>query len=105
MVTMYINAIGQLLAMLIIFLATKYLTYFITEVKGVPKWLDYKPFNCSLCSCFWTLIAIYTTLLIIGYNWAGIGGIILAILNALAMWINQKKKTEKIEDFDEKFKK
>ena len=98
----YINSIGQLLAMLAIFLGTKYLTYFITEVKGVPQWLDFKPWNCNTCLTFWTLIAIYTTLLLIGYTWAGIGGIIMAILNAIAMYINQRNKTITIEDTKDK---
>ena len=99
MITMYINAIGQLLAMLVIFIATKYLTYRITEVWGLPQWLDYKPFNCNLCLTFWTLIAIFGTLWIVGYTWAGISGIIMAILNAIAMHIDQKQKTESINNY------
>lgn len=90
---MYINAIAQLLAMLIIFIATKYMTYNITEVWGLPKWLSYKPFVCNTCLTFWSLVAIYTTLLIIGYTWLGISGLIMAVLNAIAMYIDQKQKT------------
>lgn len=93
MISMYINAIAQLLAMLVIFLGTKYLTYNITMVWGVPKWLDFKPWNCTLCLTFWSLVAIYTTLWIIGYQWLGISGLILAILNAIAMYIDQRRKT------------
>lgn len=89
----YINVVGQLLAMLVIFLITKFFTYKLTEEWGLPKWLNYRPWNCSLCSCFWTLVAIYTTLLILGYTWLGVSGLILAALNALAMYINQKKNT------------
>lgn len=89
----YINVVGQLLAMLVIFLITKYLTYNITEVWGLPKWLQYKPFICDTCLTFWSLVAIYTTLLIIGYQWLGISGLIMAVLNAIAMYINQKKNT------------
>lgn len=98
MITMYINAFAQLLAMLFIFLATKLFTYQLTNVWGLPKWLQYKPFVCEICLCFWTLVAIYTTLLIIGYNWLGISGLIMAVLNAIAMKIDQKNKTVKIED-------
>lgn len=104
MIMNYINAIGQLLAMLVIFLGTKVLTYNITEVWGLPKWLDYRPWSCNRCLTFWTLTAIYTTLLLVGYNWLGISGLIMAVLNAIAMWYDQKRKTEKIDDFDEKFK-
>lgn len=96
----YINVVGQLLAMLVIFLITKYLTYNITEVwRVIPKWLDYRPWNCSLCSCFWTLVAIYTTLLILGYTWLGISGLIMAVLNAIAMYINQKRKTVDVNTY------
>lgn len=95
----YITIIGQLLAMLVIFIATKYLTYNITEVWGLPKWLQYKPFVCNTCLTFWSLVAIYTTLLIIGYTWLGISGLIMAILNAIAMYIDQKQKTESINNY------
>ena len=99
MIMNYITIIGQLLAMLIIFIATKYMTYNITEVWHLPKWLDYRPWNCNTCCTFWTLVAIYTTLLIIGYTWLGISGLIMAILNAIAMYIDQKQKTESINNY------
>ena len=95
----YITIIGQLLAMLVIFLAIKYFTYKLTEVWGLPKWLDYRPWNCNTCCTFWTLVAIYTTLLIIGYTWLGISGLIMAVLNAIAMYIDQKQKTESINNY------
>lgn len=94
-----ITVIAQLLAMLVIFLATKYFTFQLAEVWGLPKWLDYKPWNCALCSCFWSLVAIYTTLLILGYTWLGISGLILAVLNAIAMYINQKRKTIDVNNY------
>ena len=99
MIMNYITIIGQLLAMLIIFIATKYMTYNITEVWHLPKWLDYRPWNCNTCCTFWTLVAIYTTLLIIGYTWLGISGLIMAVLNAIAMYIDQKQKTESINNY------
>lgn len=99
MIMNYITIIGQLLAMLVIFIATKYMTYNITEVWGLPKWLQYKPFVCNTCLTFWSLVAIYTTLLIIGYTWLGISGLIMAVLNAIAMYIDQKQKTESINNY------
>ena len=87
----------QILLILVIFLPIKYIAYYITEVKGLPQWLDYKPFNCKLCLTFWLLIASYLTIwLAFACLYTAIGGIILAILNALAMWIEQKNKTIKI---------
>ncbi len=99
MISMYINAIAQLLAMLVIFIATKYLTYNITEVWRLPKWLQYKPFSCNTCLTFWTLVGIYTTILIIGYTWTGISGLILAVLNAIAMYIDQRNKTIDVNQY------
>ena len=87
----------QILLILVIFLPIKYIAYYITEVKGLPQWLDYKPFNCKLCLTFWLLIASYLTIwLAFACLYTAIGGIILAILNALAMWIEQRNKTIKI---------
>lgn len=87
----------QFILILIVFIPVRYVGYYITEIKGLPIWLDYKPFNCKLCLTFWFLIAIYTS---IWFSFAclytTIGGYILAILNAIAMWIDQKNKTIKL---------
>lgn len=84
-----------------IFLPVKYLTYWLTEVKGLPEWLNYKPWICNLCLTFWTLIAIYIA---IGVSFSclitGIGGVIFAILNAIAMWIGQRQKTITLDDWE-----
>ena len=74
-------------------------TFYITEVKGLPKAFQWKPWICNLCLTFWTLIAIS---LVIGlsfnlYYFMGTG-IILAIFTAIAMWKNQKDNTIKIEE-------
>lgn len=91
------NIILQILLILVIFLPIKYIAYYITEVKGLPQWLDFKPWNCKLCLTFWLLIASYLTIwLAFACLYTAIGGIILAILNALAMWIDQRNKTVKI---------
>lgn len=82
---------------LALFIPVRWLTYNITEKWGLPVWLNYKPFNCNLCLTFWSLLAVYLT--------AGFAfntpvtmtvGILLAVLNAVAMWYNQKNNTIKI---------
>lgn len=93
MITMYINAFAQLLAMLFVFLATRLFAYQLTNIWGLPKWLQYRPFNCEICFTFWMLVAIFTTVLIIGYTWMGVSGLIMAVLNAIAMKVDQKRKT------------
>ena len=87
----------QALAALIIFFAVNYGAYWLTEVKGLPAWLQYKPFECRMCLTFWSLMGIYITLwLSFSCLYIAIYGILLAILNAIAMWIDQKDKTVKL---------
>ena len=89
----------QALAALFIFFAVNYGAYWLTEVKGLPTWLQYKPFECRKCLTFWSLMGIYITLwLSFSCLYIAIYGVLLAILNAIAMWIDQKDKTIKIED-------
>lgn len=87
----------EFIIMVMIFLIVSYGGYWLTEVKGLPKWLDYKPFICRLCLTFWCLIGVYIAIwLSFSCLYLGMGGIILAILNAIAMYIDQRNKTIKI---------
>ena len=87
----------QIILLPVIFVPIRWFAWWMTEVKGLPVWLDYKPFNCKLCLTFWLLIGSYLSI------WAsfsclytGVAGVILACMNALAMYIDQKNKTIKI---------
>lgn len=81
----------------IIFFSTGYFSWWFTEKGKVPEFLQYKPFQCRLCLTFWLLVAIYLVLGISFKLWIVlISGIILAILNAIAMYINQRNKTIKL---------
>jgi hypothetical protein len=89
--------IFEFMAVIIIFLIVSYGAYYITEVKGLPIWLQYKQFECRMCLTFWSLIGIYSAI------WAsfscliiGVVGILLAVLNAIAMYIDQRNKTIKL---------
>lgn len=87
----------EIIMMFVVFFITSYAAYYITELKGLPQWLLYKPWICRLCLTFWSLITIYTTFLLsFQCLYMGIGGIILASMNALAMYIDQRNKTIKI---------
>lgn len=87
----------DIITVFIIFFVVNYSAYYMTEVKTMPQWLQYKPWICRLCLTFWSLIFIYSTIWA-SFNCLIIGtvGIALAIMNALAMWIDQKSKTIKI---------
>lgn len=78
----------------VIFFTINYAAYWITEVRGLPRWLQYKPWECRLCLTFWTLIFIYSAIWIsFACLTIGLCGIILASMNALAMYVDQKQKT------------
>lgn len=74
--------------------------YYLTEVKKLPKWLQFKPFNCRTCCTFWSLLITYLAIGI-SFNLWGlvIGGVILAILTGIALKIDEKEKTVKLEDY------
>lgn len=81
----------------VIFFTVNYGAYYITEKMGLPIWLQYKPFECRLCLTFWSLVFIYSAIwLSFSCLYLGIIGNLLASMNALAMWINQRNKTIKL---------
>lgn len=87
----------QVILILVIFLPVRWVCWKITEEWGVPEMIDYKPWNCKLCLTFWSLLATYLTVgLIFQIYITLIGGIVLTVLNAVAMYIDQKNKTIKI---------
>lgn len=89
----------EFIIIVVVFLLVSYGAYYLTEIKGLPEWLNYQPFSCRICLTFWSLIGIYIAIWVsFSCLVVGIGGIILAILNAIAMKVHQKNYTVKIED-------
>lgn len=89
----------QVILILAMFILIRWFAWKVTEVWGLPEWLQYKPWNCKLCLTLWSLLFSYLTVgLIFHLPITLYGGIALAILNALAMWIDQRNKTIRIED-------
>ena len=87
----------QVILIFALFIPIRYLAWKVTEEWGLPEWLQYKPWNCKLCLTFWSLLVTYLSIgLIFNLYITLIGGIAFAIMNALAMWIDQKNKTIKI---------
>ena len=87
----------QFIGVFILFMLTNWFTWWFTEKGNVPEFLQYKPFECRLCLTFWLLVGIYIAIGISFKLWVVlIAGVILAALNAGAMWVNQKNKTIKI---------
>lgn len=91
----------EVVLILLIFFPTRYLAWKITEVWGLPQWLQYKPWNCKLCLTFWLLFGAYVSIgLIFKLYILFFGGLFLAIMNAVAMMIDQKNKTINIDDYE-----
>ena len=92
-----IIAFIQILCMFLIYLFVIPVVFYFTEVKQLPEWLRFPPFNCRKCLTFWALIGIS---LVIGLPfelyWLMGTGIIMAILTAIAMTVEQRNKTIKL---------
>lgn len=89
----------QFLIVFVLFFIVVPVVYYLTEVKGMPKWLDYKPFNCRLCCTFWTLLFGYIMIgIIFSFYITLIAGVLLAFLNSYAMWLYQKEHTVFIDE-------
>lgn len=89
----------QFILAIIIYVSIVMAAYYATEVYQLPRWLRFPPFHCRKCLTFWSNIA---TALIIGlsfglYWYMGLL-IILGILTAIAMQVEEKNKTVKIDD-------
>lgn len=91
----------QIILIFTIFILDRFVVDKWVNQKNYPKWLDYAPLNCNVCCTFWSLLVIYLTVgLVFNLWWTMIGGMILTALNAIAMKINQRNKTIKIEDYE-----
>ena len=98
------NILLQFLLSGLIFFIVGYATWWFTEDKDlghIPKFLDYRPFQCRLCLTFWLLVAVYVAFGVSFKLWVFLTfGIILAILNAIAMYVHQKQNTININDLN-----
>lgn len=93
----------QFILILITAIPVIYFAWWWTEGREEykPLWLNYKPFSCRICLTFWLLMAFY---LAIGFAFAldftCYGGMAFAFLNFIAMMIDKKNKTIKINEND-----
>ena len=92
--------ITQIFGALVIFILTNFYTYYQTEVWGLPKPLDYKPFQCRLCLTWWLLLAISITFYLLHLPIIASTILLLDVLNTIAMKVDQQHKTITIEDLD-----
>ena len=91
----------EVLMALIIWLLVIFVAYYLTEVKPLPKWLQFPPFQCHVCLTFWSNLAVFLTIGLAMSLWHFlVAGLILTVLAAISMKIDQKKKTVKAEDIE-----
>lgn len=93
----------QLLSVLFIFFGIRIAAhYLIEEADGYPpKWLDYQPFNCEKCLTTWLLAGSYTAFwLLTGCTLTLVVGLVITVLNAIAMHVDEKNNTKSIYDDD-----
>lgn len=97
-----ISILLQFIGIFIVFFATSYATWYVMEKELVPQFLNYKPFSCQTCLTFWSLATIYLGMGLIFKLWIClIGGLVLAVLNAIAMYYHQKNNTISVKDYDD----
>lgn len=92
----------QTILVLIIFIITKYLAWKVTEEDRIPMFLHYEPYICYRCASFWSLMALFAACGLLCHLWVtmAVGGV-LTVLDTIAVVIDQKNKTVKIENYDD----
>ena len=97
---MIIN-ISQIILVLVVFFAIKLSTFKLTEVWGLPEFLRYEPYVCNKCLSFWTLMGIYLVTGLICHLWITMGvGLLLTVLDTVALIIHQRNNTITIKEYD-----
>ena len=84
----------QVILVIALFIPIKWICYKITEEWGLPTFLNYMPYSCRKCLSFWSLMAIYISIGLVFHLYITMAvGAILTILDAIAVIVDQKKKT------------
>lgn len=83
----------------IMYFVIVYGAYYATEVKRLPEWLQFPPFDCKKCLTFWSN---FIAGLVVGLSFnlyiTMITVMVMAILTAISMHIDQKRKTISINN-------
>ncbi len=78
----------------IMYFVIVYGAYYATEVKRLPEWLQFPPFECRKCLTFWSN---FIAGLVVGLSFSlyitMITVFVMAILTAISMHIDQRNKT------------
>lgn len=86
-----------LISILFIFFGIKGLNHYIIKNNKIPEWLYYPPFNCEKCSNFWYNTGVFGALSFLISPLYLIGNI-MAIMDAIATILDEKKRTIKVDE-------
>lgn len=93
--------IFEIILTIIVFFGVKALIYYITDIKGLPAFLNYKPYCCRRCLGFWSLLFIYINLFIVSeYTWwyTLIVGLVLTLLDTVAITVDENNNIISIDE-------
>lgn len=75
----------------------KYISYNLVATNKIPSFINHLPFSCLVCFQTWSLFIGYLSIFYISNNWfILIIGTLLTAMNAVAMKIDQERKTIKV---------
>lgn len=93
--------IFQTILVLVIFLTVKYGVWKITSEDKVPEFLNYQPYNCPKCAGFWFLTALFVACGLLLGLWITMAvGMLITVLDTIAMVMHERKNTITLEEFD-----
>jgi hypothetical protein len=93
--------IFEIILTFIVFFAVKSIIFYMTDIKGLPEFINYKPYCCAKCFTFWSLMLIYPTIFYISnYTWYYllIVGILLTGLDTAAKHIDENNNIVTIDE-------
>lgn len=102
MITIFISLVISIL----LWMGFNAIAFYFTEVWEIPykvKFIDFKPFNCCICCTFWSNILSNLVLTLstnFNYLYASILWLILTILTAISMKVNERKNTIDLSEID-----
>ena len=73
--------------------AVLWLTWMAVERYDIiPPFLQFRPYNCRTCLTFWLTVGLAVTAALAGWLVAGVTMAVMAVLNGIAMHIDDKDR-------------
>lgn len=97
-----IHQLLQIILVVCLFIVIKASAWYVTEkTEGLP-FLNYEPYVCFKCLGFWSLLGTFLTIGIIFKLWITlIVGVVVTILDVIAVIVDERKKIKAYKDYIE----